>query len=74
VWLLLIRHVCPDFNLQKDLFGYCRSCERYMMYTDYDDDYDWDEFFLLDLRMKFLTSLVLFFHYLPLKLNFSPIS
>jgi hypothetical protein len=45
-----------------------------MMYTDDDDDDDWDEFFLMDLCMKFCASLALFFQYLPAKLKFSPIS
>jgi hypothetical protein len=41
---------------------------------DDDDDDDWDEFFLMDLCMKFCTLLVLFFQYLPVKLKFSPMS
>jgi hypothetical protein len=43
------------------------------MYTDYNDDDDWGEFFLMDLCIKFCASLALFFQYLPAKLKFSPI-
>jgi hypothetical protein len=58
LWLLLIRHVRPDFCLQKDFFcqsAYCRWCERYMMYAS--DDYG-EEFLLMDSNLcgKFTTS------------------
>ena len=42
VLLLLIRHVRPDFCLQKDILF--SVCERYMTYASYDD---WDEFLLI---------------------------
>jgi hypothetical protein len=66
VWVLLIRHVCPDFNYKSvsySQFACCSSCEPCIMYLSVYNGWD-----LLKLVL-YCNSQVFIFEYLPVKLN-----